>query len=219
MKVNISAGTHYIALGDDRFNGAEYYVTAFAISAENESQSLVSPTVPLTFQEITLPYSSNLVFTEEDGAYNYYGDYFFLYKFTVSESGFYKFESDYDYSSPVPAHIAESEFAESDLWDYFPFFGESTQYLEAGKTYYFSLEGDYALDMQFSIKPTEIKEVTLPYYHDGTEFTEKFSGPAPFDIYYDIYTFTLTEDKDVYIYGGNVNAGNEFAVAISDRIF
>ena len=70
-----------------------------------------------------------------------------------------------------------------------------------------------------SVLLIDIKEVTLPYYHDGTEFTEKFSGSAPFDIYYDMYTFTLTEDKDVYIYGGNVNAGNEFAVAISDRFF
>ena len=155
VKVNISAGTHYIALGDDRFNGDEYYVTAFAISAENESQSLVSPIVSLPFQEITLPYSSDLVFTEENGAYNDGGDYFFVYKFTVSESGFYKFESDYDYSSPVPAHIAESEFAESDLGDYFPFFGESTQYLEAGKTYYFSLGGEDESNMQFSISLTD----------------------------------------------------------------
>ncbi len=221
-KISLTAGTWYIALGDDGFDYDDYYVTAFAISAENESQSLVSPTVPadpLPFQEISLPYSSDLVFTEENGAYNDGGDYFFVYKFTVSESGLYKFESDYDYSSPVPAHIAESEFTESALWD-FPFFGESTQYLEAGKTYYFSLGGEDESEMQFSISLTDdIKEVTLPYYHDGTEFTEKVSGFAPYDMYYDIYTFTLTEDKDVYIYGGNVPAGNEFTVAISDRFF
>jgi hypothetical protein len=224
-KISLTAGTWYIALGDDGFDKAAYYVIAFAISAENESQSLVSPTAPekpaapLPFQEITLPYSSDLVFTEENGAYNDGGDYFFVYKFTVSESGFYKFESDYDYSSPVPAHIAESEFTESALWD-FPFFGESIQYLEAGKTYYFSLGGEDGLEMQFSISLTDdIKEVTLPYYHDGTEFTEKVSGFAPYDMYYDIYTFTLTEDKDVYIYGGNVPAGNEFTVSISDRYF
>ena len=221
-KISLTAGTWYIALGDDGFNEAEYYVTAFAISAENESQSLVSPTVPadpLPFKEISLPYSSDLVFTEEKGAYNDGGYYFFVYKFTVSESGLYKFESDYDYSSPVPAHIAESEFTESALWD-FPFFGESTQYLEAGKTYYFSLGGEDESEMQFSISLTDdIKEVTLPYYHDGTEFTEKVSGFAPYDMYYDIYTFTLTEDKDVYIYGGNVPAGNEFTVSISDRFF
>ena len=222
--ISLTAGTWYIALGDDGFDGAEYYVTAFAISAKNESQSLVSPTAPekpavsLTFKEITLPYSANLEFTEENGAYNDGGYYFFVYKFTVSESGLYQFKSDYKSSSPVPLHISDSEFDMNDVWDV-PFFGESAQYLEAGKTYYFSLGGDDGLEMQFSIKPTEIKEVTLPYYHDGTEFTEKFSGPAPYDMYYDIYTFTLTEDKDVYIYGGNVNAGNEFVVAISDRFF
>lgn len=223
--ISLTAGTWYIALGDDGFDGAEYYVTAFAISAKNESQSLVSPAapekpaVPLTFQEISLPYSANLEFTEEKGAYNDGGYYFFVYKFTVSESGLYQFKSDYKSSSPVPLHISDSEFDMNDVWDV-PFFGESAQYLEAGKTYYFSLGGDYGLEMQFSISLTDdIKEVTLPYYHDGTEFTEKFSGPAPFDMYYDMYTFTLTEDKDVYIYGGNVNAGNEFVVAISDRFF
>lgn len=223
--ISLTAGTWYIALGDDGFNGAEYYVTAFAISAKNESQSLVSPTAPekpavsLTFKEISLPYSANLEFTEENGAYNDGGYYFFVYKFTVSESGLYQFKSDYKSSSPVPLHISDSEFDMNDVWDV-PFFGESAQYLEAGKTYYFSLGGDDGLEMQFSISLTDdIKEVTLPYYHDGTEFTEKFSGPAPYDMYYDIYTFTLTEDKDVYIYGGNVNAGNEFVVAISDRFF
>ena len=221
-KISLTAGTWYIALGDDGFDYADYYVTAFAISAENESQSLVSPTAPgtpITFKEITLPYSANLEFTEEAGAV-YDGSYSFLgFKFTVSKSGLYQFKSDYESSSPVPLHISDSEFDMNDVWDV-PFFGESTQYLEAGKTYYFSLGGDYGLEMQFSISLTDdIKEVTLPYYHDGTEFTEKFSGLAPYDMYYDIYTFTLTEDKDVYIYGGNVNAGNEFTVSISDRYF
>ena len=221
-KISLTAGTWYIALGDDGFDRDEYYVTAFAISAENESQSLVSPTVPadpLPFQEISLPYSANLEFTEENGAYNDGGYYFFVYKFTVSESGLYQFKSDYKSSSPVPLHISDSEFDMNDVWDV-PFFGESAQYLEAGKTYYFSLGGEDESEMQFSISLTDdIKEVTLPYYHDGTEFTEKVSGFAPYDMYYDIYTFTLTEDKDVYIYGGNVNAGNEFTVAISDRYF
>lgn len=213
-KINLKAGVNYIAFGDDGFDGDVFYRAKVSIKLTKPD-----PIVPITFKEISLPYSANLEFTEENGAYNDGGYYFFVYKFTVSESGLYQFKSDYKSSSPVPLHISDSEFDMNDVWDV-PFFGESAQYLEAGKTYYFSLGGDDGLEMQFSISLTDdIKEVTLPYYHDGTEFTEKFSGLAPYDMYYDIYTFTLTEDKDVYIYGGNVNAGNEFVVAISDRFF
>ena len=223
-KISLTAGTWYIALGDDRFNEADYYVTAFAISAENESQSLVSPTVPagpLTFKEISLPYSSDIEFSEESGSVEGpYGFVYNCYKFTVASKGTYKFVG--DNNDLIPFVLSQTEFDSNFGGGSIPpFFGQQVTELEPG-TYYMAIGNYDGEDMQFSISLTDdinIKEVTLPYYHDGTEFTEKVSGLAPFDIYYDMYTFTLTEDKDVYIYGGNVPAGNEFAVAISDSIF
>ena len=221
-KISLTAGTWYIALGDDRFDEADYYVTAFAISAENESQSLVSPTVPavsLTFKEISLPYSSDMEFSEESGSVEGpYGFVYNCYKFTVASKGTYKFVG--DNNDLIPFVLSQTEFDSNFGGGSIPpFSGQQVTELEPG-TYYMAIGNYDGMDMQFSISLTDdIKEVTLPYYHDGTEFTEKVSGLAPFDIYYDMYTFTLTEDKDVYIYGGNVPASNEFAVAISDSIF
>ena len=223
--ISLTAGTWYIALGDDGFNEAEYYVTAFAISAKNESQSLVSPTAPekpavsLTFKEISLPYSSNMEFSEESGSVEGpYGFVYNCYKFTVASKGTYKFVG--DNSSMIPFVLSDTEFDSNFGGGMIPpFSGQQVTELEPG-TYYMAIGNGDGEEMQFSISLTDdIKEVTLPYYHDGTEFTEKFSGPAPFDMYYDMYTFTLTEDKDVYIYGGNVPAGNEFTVTVSDRFF
>lgn len=211
-------------MGDAGFDYADYYVTAFAISAENESQSLVSPTAPekpavsLTFKEISLPYSSDMEFSEESGSVEGpYGFVYNCYKFTVASKGTYKFVGDNNYL--IPFVLSQTEFDSNFGGSIPPFFGQQVTELEPG-TYYMAIGNYEGMDMQFSISLTDdIKEVTLPYYHDGTEFTEKVSGLAPFDMYYDMYTFTLTEDKDVYIYGGNVPAGNEFAVAISDSIF
>lgn len=224
-KISLTAGTWYIALGDAGFDYADYYVTALAISAENESQSLVSPTAPekpavsLTFKEISLPYSGDIEFSEESGSVEGpYGFVYNCYKFTVASKGTYKFVGDNNYL--IPFVLSQTEFDSNFGGGSIPlFFGQQVTELEPG-TYYMAIGNYDGMDMQFSISLTDdIKEVTLPYYHDGTEFTEKVSGLAPFDIYYDMYTFTLTEDKDVYIYGGNVPAGNEFAVAISDSIF
>lgn len=224
-KISLTAGTWYIALGDAGFDYADYYVTAFAISAENESQSLVSPTAPekpavsLTFKEISLPYSGDMGFSEESGSVEGpYGFVYNCYKFTVASKGTYKFVG--DNNDPIPFVLSQTEFDSNFGGGSIPpFFGQQVTELEPG-TYYMAIGNYDGMDMQFSISLTDdIKEVTLPYYHDGTEFTEKVSGLAPFDIYYDMYTFTLTEDKDVYIYGGNVPAGNKFAVAISDSIF
>ena len=224
-KISLTAGTWYIALGDDGFDEAEYYVTAFAISAENESQSLVSPTAPekpatpLTFKEISLPYSGDMEFSEESGSVEGpYGFVYNCYKFTVASKGTYKFVG--DNSSMIPFVLSDTEFDSNFGGGMIPpFSGQQVTELEPG-TYYMAIGNGDGEEMQFSISLTDdIKEVTLPYYHDGTEFTEKVSGLAPYDMYYDIYTFTLTEDKDVYIYGGNVNAGNEFTVSISDRYF
>ena len=209
-------------MGDDRFDEADNNVTAIAISAENESQRLVSHTVPagpLTFKEISLPYSSDMEFSEESGSVEGpYGFVYNCYKFTVASKGTYKFVG--DNNDPIPFVLSQTEFDSNFGGGMIPpFFGQQVTELEPG-TYYMAIGNYDGMDMQFSISLTDdIKEVTLPYYHDGTEFTEKVSGLAPFDIYYDMYTFTLTEDKDVYIYGGNVPAGNEFAVAISDSIF
>ena len=224
-KISLTAGTWYIALGDDGFDNAAYYVTAFAISAENESQSLVSPTAPekpaapLTFKEISLPYSGDMEFSEESGSVEGpYGFVYNCYKFTVASKGTYKFVG--DNSSMIPFVLSDTEFDSNFGGGMIPpFSGQQVTELEPG-TYYMAIGNGDGEEMQFSISLTDdIKEVTLPYYHDGTEFTEKVSGLAPYDMYYDIYTFTLTEDKDVYIYGGNVPAGNEFVVAISDRYF
>lgn len=224
-KISLTAGTWYIALGDTGFDYADYYVTAFAISAENESQSLVSPTAPekpavsLTFKEISLPYSGDIEFSEESGSVEGpYGFVYNCYKFTVASKGTYKFVG--DNNDLIRFVLSQTEFDSNFGGGSIPpFFGQQVTELEPG-TYYMAIGNYDGMDMQFSISLTDdIKEVTLPYYHDGTEFTEKVSGLAPFDIYYDMYTFTLTEDKDVYIYGGNVPAGNEFAVAISDSIF
>ncbi|MBP3466617.1 MAG: hypothetical protein J6K01_03280 [Paludibacteraceae bacterium] len=224
-KISLTAGTWYIALGDDGFDEAEYYVTAFAISAENESQSLVSPTAPekpatpLTFKEISLPYSGDMEFSEESGSVEGpYGFVYNCYKFTVASKGTYKFVG--DNSSMIPFVLSDTEFDSNFGGGMIPpFSGQQVTELKPG-TYYMAIGNGDGEEMQFSISLTDdIKEVTLPYYHDGTEFTEKVSGLAPYDMYYDIYTFTLTEDKDVYIYGGNVPAGNEFVVAISDRYF
>lgn len=223
--ISLTAGTWYIALGDAGFDYADYYVTAFAISAENESQSLVSPTAPekpavsLTFKEISLPYSGDIEFSEESGSVEGpYGFVYNCYKFTVASKGTYKFVG--DNNDLIRFVLSQTEFDSNFGGGSIPpFFGQQVTELEPG-TYYMAIGNYDGMDMQFSISLTDdIKEVTLPYYHDGTEFTEKVSGLAPFDIYYDMYTFTLTEDKDVYIYGGNVPAGNEFAVAISDSIF
>ena len=224
-KISLTAGTWYIALGDAGFDYADYYVTALAISAENESQSLVSPTAPekpavsLTFKEISLPYSGDIEFSEESGSVEGpYGFVYNCYKFTVASKGTYKFVG--DNNDLIRFVLSQTEFDSNFGGGSIPpFFGQQVTELEPG-TYYMAIGNYDGMDMQFSISLTDdIKEVTLPYYHDGTEFTEKVSGLAPFDIYYDMYTFTLTEDKDVYIYGGNVPAGNEFAVAISDSIF
>ncbi|MCM8872365.1 MAG: hypothetical protein NDJ65_03700 [Paludibacteraceae bacterium] len=216
-KISLTAGTWYIALSDDRFDEAEYYVTAFAISAEDESQSLVSPVVPdgpLTFQEISLPYSGSIKFSEESGfvesmvVYN-------LYKFTVADKGLYEFAC--ENRIPLPFVLSQTEFDCNFGGMIKPLFKQYIAELEPG-TYYMAIGNDDGEELQLSIKPAEINEVTLPYYHDGTEFTGKVTELGH-GIYYDMYTFTLTENKDVYIYGGNVNAGNEFTFAISDSIF
>ena len=216
-KISLTAGTWYIALSDDRFDEAEYYVTAFAISAEDESQSLVSPVVPdgpLTFQEISLPYSGSIKFSEESGfvesmiVYN-------LYKFTVADKGLYEFAC--ENRIPLPFVLSQTEFDCNFDGMIKPLFKQYIAELDPG-TYYMAIGNYDGEELQLSIKPAEINEVTLPYYHDGTEFTGKVTELGH-GIYYDMYTFTLTENKDVYIYGGNVNAGNEFTFAISDSIF
>jgi hypothetical protein len=216
-KISLTAGTWYIALSDNRFDEADYFVTAFAISAEDESQSLVSPVVPdgpLTFQEISLPYSGSIKFSEESGfvesmvVYN-------LYKFTVADKGLYEFAC--ENRIPLPFVLSQTEFDCNFGGMIKPLFKQYIAELEPG-TYYMAIGNDDGEELQLSIKPAEINEVTLPYYHDGTEFTGKVTELGH-GIYYDMYTFTLTENKDVYIYGGNVNAGNEFTFAISDSIF
>ncbi|MBP5742597.1 MAG: hypothetical protein J6W49_04055, partial [Paludibacteraceae bacterium] len=195
-KISLTAGTWYIALGDDGFYYDDYYVTAFAISAENESQSLVSPTVPptpITFKEISLPYrNDNLAFTAENGAVDAGYQKLLGFKITVPKDTTLNFQGYNDkYNWEPMIYYSKSEFNNKLNGTEYAWLDDEIS-LTAG-TWYIALSDDgfdyddyfvtaFAISAEdesldlvsptlYPAAPITFKEISLPYRNDNLAFT------------------------------------------------
>lgn len=70
VKINISAGTHYVAFGDNNYYRANFFASWLSISFKDEPVTAAAPVIRNSlYKEISLPYrNDSLAFTAENGA-------------------------------------------------------------------------------------------------------------------------------------------------------
>ncbi|MBQ3895707.1 MAG: hypothetical protein II734_01195, partial [Paludibacteraceae bacterium] len=70
VKVNISAGTHYVAFGDNNYYRTDFFASWLSISFEDKPVTAAAPVIRNSlYKEISLPYrNDSLAFTAENGA-------------------------------------------------------------------------------------------------------------------------------------------------------
>lgn len=70
VKVNISAGTHYVAFGDNNYYRTNFFASWLSISFKDEPVTAAAPVIRNSlYKEISLPYrNDSLAFTAENGA-------------------------------------------------------------------------------------------------------------------------------------------------------